>query len=106
MAVEMALSLGARGFPGGSSLIQLLVERRGIRNRKRPPPLTIPQILAWADAHHTRVGEWPAESSGPVAESPEDSWRTISRALRNGRRALPGGSSLAQLLAQERGVSN
>jgi len=25
----------------------------------RKPPLSIKQILAWADAHHKRTGEWP-----------------------------------------------
>jgi hypothetical protein len=27
---------------------------------QRRIPLTVEQILAWADAHHARTGEWPA----------------------------------------------
>jgi hypothetical protein len=39
-----------------------------------------------------------------VKEHPTTTWRAISRNLREGRRRLPGGSSLAQLLYQHRGV--
>jgi hypothetical protein len=66
------------------------------------PQLTVAQILAWADAHHRRTGRWPGLNSGPVEEAPRETWRAISQALRNGFRGLPGGSSLVQLLAQER----
>jgi hypothetical protein len=48
----MALRLGLRGLPGGSSLARLLDEQRRVRNVKNLPPLTEEQILAWADEHH------------------------------------------------------
>jgi hypothetical protein len=70
------------------------------------PSLTVEQILAWADAHHRRTGRWPGSHSGPVEEAPEETWRAISQALRNGFRGLPGGSSLVQLLAQKRDRSH
>ena len=74
------------------------------QNRKRPsrtpPPFTIRQILAWADAYHRRTGKWPGQTSGPVAESPRENWHRIEHALRRGYRGLPGGSSLAMLLAE------
>jgi hypothetical protein len=70
------------------------------------PLLTIGQILAWADRYHRRVGRWPRASSGPVPGQPDEDWEQIDRALRNGKRGLPGRSSLARLLAQHRGVRN
>jgi hypothetical protein len=43
-AVDTALRDGGRGLHGGSSLLLLLAQRRGARNPKRPPPLTLRQI--------------------------------------------------------------
>jgi hypothetical protein len=69
----------------------------------RRPPLTVEQILAWADAHRARTGEWPSASSGPVEGVPGEKWEAVNWALGLGRRGLPGGSSLARLLAECRG---
>jgi hypothetical protein len=64
----------------------------------------ISDILIWADAYHARHGTWPKYNSGPIPESPNDSWQKVHAALRNGLRGLSPGSSLAQLLAEHRGV--
>ena len=98
-----ALRLGLRGLPGGSSLAKLLAAKRGVRNIKGLPRLTIRQILAWADAHHARHGTWPTARSGLVAGSGGQTWTGVDVALHAGRRGLPGGSSLARLLAKRRG---
>ena len=66
------------------------------------PPLTVEQILAWADAHHARTGRWPHTKSGPVEGAPGEAWGNIDNALRLGRRGLPGGDSLARLLDRRR----
>ncbi len=105
-AVQSALTTGIRGLPGGSSLTQLLTERRGARNPTHPPPLSIPQILAWADAFHAQAGQWPTSSAGAITEGPGETWNAVHIALYQGLRGLPGGSSLPRLLAQERGVRN
>jgi hypothetical protein len=73
------------------------------RGRRRRPPLTVAQILDWADAHHRRTGAWPSARAGPVVEA-ADTWRAVDGALRSGGRGLPGGDSLARLLRRERGV--
>jgi hypothetical protein len=65
-AVDMALRVGVRGLPGGSSLARLLAERRGYRNHMDLIPLDETQILAWADALHQRTGHWPNRDSGPI----------------------------------------
>ena len=106
LAVNIALMQGHRGLPGGSSLAQLLEEERGVRNQATVPALTLKQILAWADAHHRRTGHWPHNTSGPILDAPGETWLAIHTALQKGQRGLPGGSSLAKLLAKHRGVRN
>jgi hypothetical protein len=68
------------------------------------PQLTVEQVLAWADAHKAQTGRWPTADSGPVAFAPGETWHAIDGALAPGHRGLPGGDSLARLLARERGV--
>jgi hypothetical protein len=101
--VDTALRHGSRGLPGGSSLARLLSAEFGARNRSTPPPLTLEQILAWADAHHGRTGAWPMVKSGPIAEAPDENWMAVDKTLQTGARGLPGGDSLARLLERERG---
>src|SRR5262249_39016677 len=104
--IDNALRLGLRTLPGGSSLAQLLYERRGVRNVQSVPPLTHETVLAWADQHHERIGNWPNENSGPVPDAPGEVWANVNAALREGLRGLPGGSSLALLIPAGRGVRN
>jgi hypothetical protein len=104
--IDASLRVGNRGLPGGSSLPQLLARCRGVRSFLALPPLTIEQILSWVDAHHQRTGQWPNRESGAIEGSQGEVWVSINTALRMGQRGLPGGSSLARLLAEERGVQN
>jgi hypothetical protein len=105
-AVDAALRDGLRGLRGGSSLAQLLAQHGKKRNAMALPPLSRKKIVAWADAHYRRTGEWPNISSGLVTDAPGEKWRLIDSALRRGLRGLPGASSLAQLLGRKRGVRN
>jgi hypothetical protein len=104
--IDKALRKGSRGLPGGSSLARLLNAKRGVRNPADPPPLSRPLILCWADAYRERTGKWPVAGSGPIQEAPGETWSGVDAALMVGRRSLTGGSSLAQLLGEERGVRN
>jgi len=104
--VDRALQSGYRGLVGGSSLPRLLEERRGVRHRLHLPNLLEAAILGWADAHFSRTGAWPDQYAGPVADAPGETWRGINHALRLGYRGFAGGSSLAELLQQQRGVRN
>ena len=101
--VSQAIAAGLRGLPGGSTLPQLLKDQRGVANIGDLVPFAVERILAWADAHHMRTGEWPNVGSGSIPESPGDTWRKVGNALTHGLRGLEGGSSLARLLADERG---
>lgn len=102
--IDSCLRKGNRGLPGKSSLAKLLQQHRGKRFRSRGPRLTVEQILAWADSHHQRTGRWPGTSAGRVHEATKESWLAISAALKLGSRGLPKGTTLAGLLARERGA--
>ncbi len=104
--IDNALRYGLRSLPGGSSLPQFLAEHRGARNKQDLPPLDTEQILAWADAHCRRTGRWPTVESGSVRGARGEVWGNIDAVLREGLRGLPGGSSLAKLLEEGRGVRN
>ena len=104
--IDQALRNGGRGLRRGWSLPRLLAERRGHRNRKNLPKYSITTILHWADAHKRRTGSWPTLGSGVVHSAPGETWTGVNTALRNGIRGLPGGSSIARVLANHRGVRN
>lgn len=104
--IEGALIKGRRGMPGNDSLAKFLTRHRGIRNKSDLPSLTVAQIKAWAEAHHTRTGSWPTAHAGKIEEAPGESWAAVHSALTVGLRGLPGGDSLARLLARECGRRN
>jgi hypothetical protein len=103
-AISTALIQGVRGLPGGSSLVKLLVEHRGLKSRSGQPPLTIEQILSWANAHFARTGRWPTRNAGPVLDAADETWGRIDNALYEGLRGLSKGETLGQLLARRRNV--
>jgi hypothetical protein len=105
-AIDAALRQGCRGLRGGSSLARLLAEHRGRKNIHGLPPLSQRKMLAWAEPHFQRTGEWPNRKSGDVFEAPHEKWHLIDEALRQGHRGMPGGSSLLKLLAKKRGLRN
>jgi hypothetical protein len=102
-AINCALSSGGRRLPGRSSLSRLLAQERGVRRGKVPRPITVPQILQWADAYKERHGTWPDQTSGPIPEAPDESWNMVNAHLKAGRRGLPAGSSVSRLLVEHRG---
>jgi hypothetical protein len=104
--VDTALTQGLRSLPRGSSLARILEDNRGVRNIKNQPMLSVDQILAWADAHYERTGQWPRSKSGRIIDAPGETWANVNQALVNGLRGLTRGSSLARLLAESRGVRN
>ena len=106
--IQSALSNGRRGLPGGSSLARLLAARRGVRNMKALPHLTVPKILRWADEYHRRTGDWPQQKTKPggIPGTHGETWQGVDQSLFAGQRGLPGGSSLARVLAEHRGVRN
>jgi hypothetical protein len=89
--VDRALREGLRGLPGGSSLAQFLADDCGARHLHRLPPLTEDLVLAWADAWHERIGEWPTADSGTIP-GPRGHRGTGRRARR--RRLRPQSASV------------
>jgi len=104
-AVESALRNGRRGLPGGDSLARLLARACGVRNSKGLPRLSVKQIQCWVQAHYRRTGNWPNYKDGPIPDTRGETWSAVAAALCNGRRGLPGGSSLAQVVAALKGKS-
>ena len=70
------------------------------------PPLSVSQILEWADTHFKCTGDWPTVNSGRVVGTRKEKWVNIDVNLRDGERGLPGEWSLAQLLSVHRGKRN
>jgi hypothetical protein len=66
-------------------------------------PITVEDVLAWADSHHARHGTWPTCVSGEIPET-GNNWTAIDTCLRLGHRGLPGGASVARVLERHRGV--
>src|SRR5262245_50281068 len=81
-------------------------KRKRKRRRDRRPSHDERQILDWADDHFRRTGDWPRKTSGIVRAVLGETWNAVHLALYWGRRGLPGGTSLAQLLAEKRGYRN
>ena len=101
--VAAALQRGGRGLGGTRTLSELLAKRRAKLPSQLKPIISIGQVLAWADRHQAITRIWPTPSSGKVFDAPENTWHAINNALIDGYRGLPGGSSLARLLAEKRG---
>ena len=66
--------------------------------------LTIPEILRMADRHHQITGQWPITRDGAVHGEDNLTWEGVNTCLRKGGRGLPGGNSLARVLAKHRPV--
>lgn len=97
--VNTALKIGIRGLEGNSSLVKLLIARRGIRSGAYRPPLDLRQIAAWAREHRRRHGRWPEYESGPIPGSDGDTWLAVAMALRQGQRGLRGCTTLGKFLS-------
>lgn len=67
-------------------------------------PLSVEEVLTWADNHFSARGQWPTARSGPVLDQPSETWAAIDNALRLGYRGLPIGQSLARLLSTHRAI--
>jgi hypothetical protein len=94
--IDRALRRVLRGLPGGSSLAKLLAQQRKARHLHQLPPFS-PRRMSWPG---------PTRKSGRIPGSGGETWSAVNDALHSGARGLPGGSSLARLLAAWRGVRN
>lgn len=99
-----ALSSGARGLHGGSSLAKLLEKHRGVRNSMNLPHMSEKQILLDADRWFLEHNAWPIRKSGSIPWRDSETWYRYDDNLKSGGRGLPGGSSLSKLLENRRGV--
>ena len=100
MGMHEALRTGKRGLRTGYTLATLLEKHRGAPHKGHRRRLGEREILAWADAHHRRTGRWPDGTSGPIPESPGDTWRTVEVALWKGHRGLSGRDTFFRLFVR------
>jgi hypothetical protein len=113
-AIHQALTDGLRGLPGNGSLARLICEHRGFAGTRAivrptlPPQLTVERILEYADQFHASTGSWPGRQSGTIVKEgrPVERWSALDKALLNGSRGLPGGSSLTKILYEHRAVQS
>jgi superfamily II DNA or RNA helicase len=101
LGVNAALNKGLRGFDGGSSVIQLLIDSGRLPKRDWDDTITHEQILKWCDAFYQLHGSWPKRSDGDVPDT-HYTWLTVDNQLRAGWPASPTKSSLPQLLHKHR----
>jgi hypothetical protein len=94
-SVELALRVGCRGLPGGSSLARLAAEHFPAYFLV----LTLDQIVAWGEAHFAAHGRWPQANDGLVIGVPGEKWSNIDAVLRAGHRGLTAGQSLTTVFA-------
>jgi hypothetical protein len=100
--IDRALRFGSRGLPRARSLAWFLSRHRDKCYGSGKPRLSVEKIVSWAEAYHLHTGSWPTQASGPVTDEPGENWSAINEALRWGHRGLPGGDTLARLLALHR----
>ncbi|MBN9518063.1 hypothetical protein J0H58_06020 [bacterium] len=107
-SVDRALNSGHRGLPGGDTLAKLLHRYRGRWHQRLPPQLTVEQILAWADVHFNRTGQWPSgHDPTQIPGAPKSTtWVAVQDPLTRGGRGLPAGTTITQLLHEHRGIRN
>ena len=96
-AIRSNLVAGGRGLPKGLSVEKVLFDELGVVGVRAGKKLTEQRVLTFALMHYEETGSYPTESSDWILDG-KDSWPTISFALNQGLRGLPGGSSLAKLL--------
>jgi hypothetical protein len=56
----------------------------------RRRPLSVREILRWADAYREATGYWPQPSSGSIPGTVGETWGQVNQALYKGVRSLPG----------------
>ncbi len=87
--------------PARSWLVYLTASvARDRQERGHLPDLSPEQILAWADAHQARTGQWPTERVGAIPEAPGETWLAVEAALTLGLRGFSRGSTLLRFLTQ------
>jgi hypothetical protein len=98
----MALRNARRGLTRKVSLSRLLTEHCGERYNHHLRPVSVREILEWADRYKRRFGKWPTRDSGALPGERNLTWSSLDYALKHGKRGLPGGITLPQLLDEHR----
>lgn len=100
-AIRQAMERGGRGLPGGQSLSDLIEEVR--KSIGDPTVLSEATIREWIIKEYEKTKRWPRPSDGQVqAEGINLPWKVVSAYLWVGKRGLPGGRRLGDLIEEVR----
>jgi hypothetical protein len=92
---------GGRGLPGGQSLTDVVAEVR--RQAGLEVVLTEGLIKQWIRAEYEKTKRWPLASDGDVlVDGVAEKWCNLHLNLLQGRRGLPGGRRLVDLVEEVR----
>jgi hypothetical protein len=101
------LKFQMKGLTAGMSLPRFLSLNTGAPYKYRKDELTEDFISERVNDYKIRTGYWPKHTSGKVHGGADgDTWAVYHHSLSRGKRGLPGGSSLADLLDRRFGVTN
>ncbi len=105
--VDQAMKIGIRSLSPGDTLSNLLARTGRHRNMANLPMLTEEEILKWARRHQKQHGKWPTCRGEPqeIEGTFGERWFNIDQVMRKGMRGLPGGSSLARMIAKTSNAS-
>ncbi len=78
---------------------------RAVARVAQRPPLTVEQILKWADRHKAQTGKWPRYHSGKI-DGTDLTWMAVGYSILYAKPNLPHGLTLPLLLQKYRGVHN
>ncbi len=104
------MTRGSRGFQKGDSLAQFIAREFKIPNHRSSKPLTGEIIKNWVDQFIQKHERKPTRNDGVIEFAENDykntKWTTVDSSLKNGRRGLPGESSLAEFIKEHFGIKN
>lgn len=70
----------------------------------RQESITLSNVLQWIDNYHEAHGEFPRVASGKIEETSGISWKSVAKALEEGRNDLPQCDSLSKFIYQQYGM--
>jgi len=73
---------------------------RAVMAASERPPLTVEQILDWADEHKARTGEWPTRNAEAIEGTDEnETWANVDAALKKRESRASGGGLACEAIS-------
>lgn len=108
--IDRRLRDGNKGLSGGSSLAIFSETHFGIRDQVKIPEVSLDLIRFYIQKHFAKYKKYPTSKSGKIefaeGELKGISWHSVNQAIKAGKTSLPKGSTLADYIQSEFGVTN